>query len=52
MIFRQQLMSSLFRRCGALPAGALSGEYLPGHTSMGRRDPLGVVASIAPWITR
>lgn len=26
-----------------------AGEYLPGHTSMVRRDPLGVVASIAPW---
>ncbi|KDO01521.1 gamma-aminobutyraldehyde dehydrogenase [Pseudomonas donghuensis] len=26
-----------------------AGEYLPGHTSMTRRDPLGVVASIAPW---
>ncbi len=29
--------------------GALAGEYLPGHTSMVKRDPLGVVASIAPW---
>ncbi len=29
--------------------GQLSGEYLPGHTSLVRRDPLGVVASIAPW---
>ncbi|MFC3531446.1 gamma-aminobutyraldehyde dehydrogenase [Vogesella facilis] len=29
--------------------GALAGEYLPGHTSLIRRDPLGVVASIAPW---
>ena len=29
--------------------GALAGEYLPGHTSMIRRDALGVVASIAPW---
>ena len=29
--------------------GALAGEYLAGHTSMVRRDPLGVVASIAPW---
>lgn len=26
-----------------------TGEYLAGHTSMIRRDPLGVVASIAPW---
>jgi aminobutyraldehyde dehydrogenase len=27
----------------------VSGEYLPGHTSMIRRDPIGVVGSIAPW---
>lgn len=26
-----------------------AGEYLPGHTSMIRRDPIGVVGSIAPW---
>jgi aminobutyraldehyde dehydrogenase len=26
-----------------------AGEYLPGFTSMIRRDPVGVVASIAPW---
>lgn len=29
--------------------GQVAGEYLPGHTSMIRRDPVGVVASIAPW---
>ncbi len=29
--------------------GRASGEYLPGHTSLIRREPLGVVASIAPW---
>jgi len=29
--------------------GASAGEYLAGHTSMIRRDPVGVVASIAPW---
>lgn len=29
--------------------GAVAGEYVPGYTSMIRRDPLGVVASIAPW---
>jgi len=33
-------------RC--LPATA-AGEYLAGFTSMIRRDPIGVVASIAPW---
>lgn len=26
-----------------------AGEYVPGFTSMMRRDPVGVVASIAPW---
>ena len=31
-----------------MPASA-AGEYLPGYTSMVRRDPIGVVASIAPW---
>ena len=29
--------------------GAIAGEYLAGHTSMIRRDAIGVVASIAPW---
>jgi aminobutyraldehyde dehydrogenase len=29
--------------------GAVTGEYMPGMTSMIRRDPIGVVASIAPW---
>jgi aminobutyraldehyde dehydrogenase len=29
--------------------GAIAGEYLSGHTSMIRRDPIGIVASIAPW---
>ena len=29
--------------------GALAGEYMQGFTSMIRRDPVGVVASIAPW---
>ncbi|MGH8267261.1 MAG: gamma-aminobutyraldehyde dehydrogenase [Steroidobacteraceae bacterium] len=32
-----------------VPQGLAAGEYLPGHTSMIRRDPVGVVASIAPW---
>ncbi len=31
-----------------VPASA-AGEYLPGYTSMVRRDPVGVVAQIAPW---
>ncbi|MBE2277040.1 MAG: gamma-aminobutyraldehyde dehydrogenase [Rhodobacteraceae bacterium] len=29
--------------------GQAAGEYLAGHTSMIRRDAIGVVASIAPW---
>jgi aminobutyraldehyde dehydrogenase len=29
--------------------GTLAGEYLPGLTSMIRRDPVGVIGSIAPW---
>ncbi len=29
--------------------GVAAGEYMAGHTSMIRRDPIGVVASIAPW---
>jgi aminobutyraldehyde dehydrogenase len=34
--------------CRAVP-GLAAAEYLPGHTSLVRRDPIGVVASIAPW---
>jgi 1-pyrroline dehydrogenase len=34
-------------RC--MDSGAAAGEYLEDHTSMLRRDPLGVVAGIAPW---
>lgn len=29
--------------------GAIAGEYMAGHTSMIRRDPIGVIGSIAPW---
>ena len=29
--------------------GTVAGEYLAGHTSMIRRDSIGVIASIAPW---
>ena len=29
--------------------GKAAGEYLEGYTSMVRRDPLGVIGSIAPW---
>ena len=30
-------------------SGPIAGEYLSGHTSMIRRDPIGVIASIALW---
>jgi aminobutyraldehyde dehydrogenase len=29
--------------------GTVANEYLAGHTSMIRRDPIGVIGSIAPW---
>ncbi|KAA5597184.1 gamma-aminobutyraldehyde dehydrogenase [Blastochloris sulfoviridis] len=29
--------------------GLSAGEYLPGHTSFVRRDPIGVIGQIAPW---
>ena len=29
--------------------GPVAGEYLGGHTSLIRRDPVGVIGSIAPW---
>lgn len=29
--------------------GSAAGEYVAGHTSMIRKEPIGVVASIAPW---
>lgn len=29
--------------------GSAAQEFMPGHTSMIRRDPLGVIASITPW---
>src|SRR3970040_2256984 len=29
--------------------GSVAGEYVAGHTSMIRRDPIGVVGSIVPW---
>jgi betaine-aldehyde dehydrogenase/aminobutyraldehyde dehydrogenase len=29
--------------------GSATGEYMPGYTSMIRRDPIGVVGSVAPW---
>ena len=33
-------------RCSS---GTAAGEYMEGHTSMTRRDPVGVIAQISPW---
>ena len=30
-------------------AGPVAGEYMAGHTSMLRRDPVGVVGAVVPW---
>jgi len=38
-----------FAGAARLLEGRAAGEYLAGYTSMIRRDPVGVVASIAPW---
>jgi 1-pyrroline dehydrogenase len=38
-----------FAGAARLLEGRAAGEYLNGYTSMLRRDPVGVVASIAPW---
>jgi aminobutyraldehyde dehydrogenase len=38
-----------FAGAARTPHGLIAGEYMPGYTSMVRRDPVGVVGSIAPW---
>ena len=38
-----------FAAAARFQEGRAAGEYLEDHTSFVRRDPLGVVASIAPW---
>jgi 1-pyrroline dehydrogenase len=38
-----------FAGAARVPEGLAATEYLAGHTSFIRRDPIGVVASIAPW---
>jgi aminobutyraldehyde dehydrogenase len=38
-----------FAAAARVQHGSAAGEYLKGFTSMIRRDPVGVVASIAPW---
>src|SRR5437879_1541129 len=38
-----------FAGAARTPHAPAAGEYMAGYTSMVRRDPVGVVASIAPW---
>lgn len=38
-----------FASAGRFLEGKAAGEYLSGYTSMIRREPLGVIGSIAPW---
>jgi 1-pyrroline dehydrogenase len=38
-----------FASAGRFLEGKPAGEYLEGYTSMIRRDPIGVIGSIAPW---
>src|SRR5438105_5282437 len=38
-----------FAGAGRTMHAPVAGEYIAGHTSMIRRDPVGVIASIAPW---
>jgi len=38
-----------FAGAARLLEGRAAGEYIKGHTSIIRREPVGVVASIAPW---
>jgi betaine-aldehyde dehydrogenase len=38
-----------FAGCARLLEGRSAGEYLAGHTSMVRREPIGVCAQVTPW---
>ncbi|WP_329256561.1 gamma-aminobutyraldehyde dehydrogenase [Actinoallomurus sp. NBC_01490] len=38
-----------FAGCARLLEGRSAGEYLAGHTSMIRREPIGVCAQVTPW---
>lgn len=41
--------ASFFAGAARLLEGRAAGEYSPGHTSWTRREPVGVVGSVAPW---
>ncbi len=45
----RRLLALLRRRRSRRDGARSPGEYLPGFTSMIRRDPIGIVGSIAPW---
>ncbi|MGA8015557.1 MAG: gamma-aminobutyraldehyde dehydrogenase [Candidatus Dormiibacterota bacterium] len=38
-----------FAGCARLLEGSSAGEYMAGHTSMIRREPIGVCAQVTPW---
>ena len=38
-----------FAGAARLLEGRAAGEYMAGHTSMIRREPIGVVGQVAPW---
>jgi 1-pyrroline dehydrogenase len=38
-----------FAGAARVPAAQATGEYMAGYTSLLRREPIGVIASIAPW---
>jgi betaine-aldehyde dehydrogenase len=38
-----------FASCARVMEGTSSGEYVPGYTSIIRREPVGVVGLVAPW---
>ena len=40
---------ALLRRRGALHGGRAAGEYMEGHTSIIRREPVGVIGQVTPW---
>lgn len=41
--------TSFFAGAARILEGTAAGEYSPDHTSMIRREPIGVIGSIAPW---
>ncbi len=48
-VARDHRLLALLRRRGCAISAPTAGEYLPGHTSMIRRDPIGVVDRSRGW---